>query len=197
MPVVIIRVVWYFVVVDVLTLSENSLHLYELPGVYFSWPTCLILEGSWNPSSVDDDCGSLDFDWVTSTPEFLHRYFTSFIAVKRVDDLIPVNAILSLWEQYLLGVIKLTKNIVRLESVVDIEFFIRHSPPGEVKLLPRSDVLSDVGESIVSLRSQEFLSNLLSVIEVGDTSCEKASHKSSVANEGSLLLIHPFDKALG
>ena len=108
MPVVIIGVIWYFVVVDVLTLSENSFNLNELPGVYFSRSTCLILKGSWDPSSVDDDCGSLDFDWVTSAPELLHGYFTSFIAVKRINDLIPVNAVLSLWEQYLLGVIKLT-----------------------------------------------------------------------------------------
>jgi len=54
--------------------------------------------------------------------------------------------------------------------MINIVFFIRHSPPSEVELLPGSDVSSSSGESVVGLRSVEVLAHVLSVVPVGDAS---------------------------
>ena len=81
--------------------------------------------------------------------------------------------------------------------MVDIELFLWHSPPGEIKLLPWSNILGYMGESVVAFRSQEILSNSLPVVEIGNSSSEQAGDGGTISDERSLLRIHFFDQAFG
>lgn len=56
--------------------------------------------------------------------------------------------------------------------MVNVELLIRHAPPSEVELLPRGDVLCTGVEAIVTLRPEEVLLDILSVVEIGETTCD-------------------------
>ena len=63
-PFVSIRVVRYFVIVNVLTLSPNASHLDKLTSVNLLRPAAFIPILSWDPTSVHDDSRSIDFNRV-------------------------------------------------------------------------------------------------------------------------------------
>ena len=54
--------------------------------------------------------------------------------------------------------------------MIDIELFVWHPPPSEVELLPWSDVSDSGRESVMTLRPEEVLLDILSVVPVGDSS---------------------------
>ena len=63
-PFVSIRVVRYFVIVNVLTLSPNASHLDKLTSVNLLRPAAFISILSWDPTTVHDDSRSIDFNRV-------------------------------------------------------------------------------------------------------------------------------------
>lgn len=63
-PFVSIRVVRYFVIVNVLTLSPNASHLDKLTSVNLLRPAAFISILSWDPTAIDDNSRSIDFNRV-------------------------------------------------------------------------------------------------------------------------------------
>ena len=108
MPFVVIWVIWNLVVVNVLTSSEYSVHLNKLPGVDFGWSLSFISKVSWDPPSVDDDSSSFNFDWITTSPEFFHGYFTSFVAIKWINYIKTFDSVFLLWDEDFFSEIKLS-----------------------------------------------------------------------------------------
>ena len=152
-PVVVVRVVWDFVIVDVFSFSEGALNLYQLPRVKLVRSHPLVTEIGWDPPTVDDDRCTLNFDGISLIEKLFERNFTSFITVKWIYDIKAWSSIFSFRQQYFFGIIKLTDHEVRLESMVHIVLFDRHSPPGPIEGFPRSNVFNHMGEPIVSFRS--------------------------------------------
>ena len=97
---------------------------------------------SWNPTSVYNDGTSIHFSRWISGEKFFERILTTFIAIKRIDNFVTFGT--SVWvilrNQYFLGVVELSQNEIWSEPMVHIVFFLGHSPPGEVQLLPWSDI---------------------------------------------------------
>ena len=52
--------------------------------------------------------------------------------------------------------------------MINIVLLLRHTPPSEIKLLPWSNVGSNMIESVMSFRSKEFFFNSLSIIEISN-----------------------------
>ena len=71
MPFVVIWVIWDLVIMDILTGSEYSSNLNEMPRVDLSWSSSLVSQVGWNPTSIDDNGGSLNFYGVTVVKELL------------------------------------------------------------------------------------------------------------------------------
>ena len=72
--------------------------------------------------------------------------------------------------------------------MVGIIFFIWHSPPSEIKSSPRGNVSCRRTEPVVALRSVEVLSNVLSVVEVGEAANEESEVDSSISDKRALVL---------
>ncbi len=63
-PFVGIRVIWHLVIVNVLALSPNTGHLHKLTGVDLLGSASLVSILSWDPTTVHDDCRSINFNGV-------------------------------------------------------------------------------------------------------------------------------------
>jgi hypothetical protein len=94
---------------------------------------------------------------------------------------------LSSGDEHFLSLIELSQDIVGFESVIGVEFFIWHPPPSEIELLPGSDICDLSGKSVVALRSVEILLYELSVVPVGEGTCEEKGGRSSIPDKMSFL----------
>ena len=141
-PLIIIWIVWSLVIMNIFTCSKHSSNFHKFSAVHFLRPWNFFFKLFWNPSSIDNNSTSLNFDGISSIHQVFHWYFTTFIAIKRVKHIV---SFLSLWvfgrNQNFLGLIKLTNYIVWFESVVDIKLLFWHSVPSEIHLFPWSDIL--------------------------------------------------------
>lgn len=108
-PLVVVRIVWDFVVVDVLSSSENTFDFNQFSTVNLWWSSSFVLQVCWDPTSVDNDGAPVDFNRLVASKQFFEAGFTSFVAVKWINNIITWHAIIwmGFWNQYFLGVIKL------------------------------------------------------------------------------------------
>jgi hypothetical protein len=79
--------------------------------------------------------------------------------------------------------------------MVNIELLIWHPPPGEVELLPWGNIMSTRVESVVTLRAQEILLDVLSVVEVGEASSEEGEEGTSLLDEVLILITQTLNYA--
>ena len=173
-PLIVVRVVGHLVVVDVLTSAEDTSDLHELTLVHVVGSHALVLEVKRNPATVHDNGGTLNVDAATLTGhESLHARLTTLITIQRVDNRVAFLAlIVLLGNEDLLGGIELANDVVRLEPVIHIVLLLGHAPPGEIELLPGRDVRSDFTEAVVSLGSEELLSDAFTIVPVSNATGE-------------------------
>mmetsp|Transcript_115393 Transcript_115393/g.160183 ORF Transcript_115393/g.160183 Transcript_115393/m.160183 type:complete len:229 (-) Transcript_115393:36-722(-) len=196
-PFVIVGVVRNLVIMNVLTLSPGTSDLDKLFLISLARSGSLILVLSWNPTSVNNDGGSIKLDEVFSLSDTLKGSMTTFVTVKRIDNFESLNS-LSIDDSFsgnedLLGEVKLTNDEVRSKSMVYSPFFIGHTPPGEEHLLPGSAVSRLQRESVVGFRTVEFLLDVLSVVEVTDETCKAEGIDSTVQDSTTLLTTHALE----
>ena len=152
-PFICIWVVWNLVVVDVLSTSPGACQFYELPLVDLIRSAAFISVFCGDPSSINDDCSSIDFDRVSLVKCIFEGKTTTFITIERVDNVEAFTDytvdLFSSWDKHFFGHVELTDEEVGLKSVVDVPLLFRHTPPGEVHLLPGSAVSDHLIESVV------------------------------------------------
>ena len=98
-PLIVVRVVWVLVIVNILTSSKDTLKFDKFPGVNVVGSHSLVLEGSWDPASVNHNSSTLNTDWIVALHKLMHGHLTTFVTVKRVDDLVSVDTVLFLWDE--------------------------------------------------------------------------------------------------
>ena len=143
-PLIAIRIIRYFIVVDSLAREVASSNFNKFFRVYFLRSGTLISISSWDPSSINDKGSSIDFDCVFLFKSGLHTQLTAFVTEKRVNHvesvtLLPINNLLTR-NEYFLACVELSNNIIRFEHVVNGPLCFGHSPPSEVHLCPRSAI---------------------------------------------------------
>lgn len=167
-------------------LPPAALHLDKPPGIDLLRPTSLVLQSSWNPTSVHNDGCSLDEYGVFFFEQVLEGDLTPFVAIERVEHIkaLSLDSVYDLGpgDEHLLGLVQLAQYVVGLESVIGVKLLIRHPPPSEVELLPGSDVCDLCGEAIVALRPVEVLLDVLSVVPVGEAPREDEGGGSSISH---------------
>ena len=146
-PLVVIGIVGDLILMDILALAPDTSQLNEFAGVYLVRSASAILEFSRNPSTVDNNCCTVNSNWVLFSECSAEGKTTTLIAVKRIDHIISLLLVAHIinvgcGDQYFLGGIELAENEIGLETMIYIELLIWHPPPGEVELLPRGDILS-------------------------------------------------------
>ena len=139
-PFICIWVVGNLVVVDVFATSPCASHLHELSLVDLGRSAAFVSVLSRDPSSIDDDSSSVNLYRISLAKSILKRQTTAFVAIQGVDNVetFTDDSIHKFGSRYkhFFGEVELADDKVRLESVVDVPFFFRHSPPSEVHLLP-------------------------------------------------------------
>jgi len=191
-PIVIIGVVGHCVVMDVLASHEAASKLDELAAVNFVRSADSLTVSSWDPSAFDDQSSAIDLDRVALQADTsLHGDLTTFVTVKGVDDVVSSDSLsidnFVLGDENFLRVVELTKDEVGAETVLNLPFFLGHTPPGEVHLLPGSAVSHSLGELVVGFGSSPRFLDGLTVVEVGEsTGCEEGV-KGAVTNKGLLI----------
>jgi len=84
-PFVVVWVIGHFIIVNIFAFAPHSGNFSELTRVNFVGSAFLVSILGWDPSTVDDDSSSFDFDGVFLGECCLERNFTSFITVKGVE----------------------------------------------------------------------------------------------------------------
>ena len=186
MPLVVLWVVRVLVVVDLLSLAPDAVHFCKLSGVHLVRPAELVLELVGDPASVDNDGSSFDGHGVLISECLLERESTSLVTVEWVDYFIALISdtiyVSLLGDEYFFGVIKLTEHEVRFEAMEGVELFIRHPVPSVVELLPWGNVLDLLIEPVVRLAGQNVLSQVCSVVHVGNRPSEQPHDHSAITH---------------
>jgi len=143
-PLIGIGIIRYFIVVDLLAREVASSDFNKFFRVNFLRSGTLISVSSWDPSSINNKCSSIDFDCVFLFKSGLHTQLTAFVTEERVNDiesvtLLSIDDLLTRDENFLTCV-ELSNNVVGFEHVVNGPFLFGHSPPSEVHLCPRSAI---------------------------------------------------------
>ena len=173
----------------------------KLTRVHFLGTGVLLAVSSWDPATTNDDGSTFNADGVALQLDAVaHGNLTSLVAVERVDHIeawhfLSIDHLVAR-NQNFLGVVQLTNDEVRAESVVDCPLLLRHSPPREIHLLPWSAVSHGLAQLVVRLRALEGLFDVLTIVEVSKGSSCKAEAEGTVAQNLALLFGHPLDQSV-
>ena len=201
-PFIGVRVVRHGVVVDVLARHEAAGEFDKLARVELAWAATFLLELSGDPATLHNQRSSVDANRVSrQSHELLLIDLAALVAVEGVDHIIAshLGAANSLRprDQHFLAVVKLADDEVRFELMVDRPFFLRHTPPREVHLLPRRTVYDRLtSELVVSLRTLERLLYVLTIVEIREHTCGQARENSPLLHQIAFFGRHPLYQLL-
>jgi len=169
-PLVVVGVVRYLIFMYSVSLSPGASHADNLTRVTLLRSAALVTVLSRDPSTVNNNGGSLNLNGVLSSESIFKGKFTSLVTVERVHHVEAFMAVLLAGYENFFANIELTQDEVGLHSVINIVFFIGHAPPCEVHCLPGGAVSNLTREAVVTLRALELLSEEETVLRVGDGS---------------------------
>ena len=106
------------------------------------------------PASVNNDRSPFNLAWIRTCKLIFERKFAALVTVERVQHIeaITIYAVYFLYsgDEHFFGEIELTQQEVGLESMINGELFVGHSPPREVHLLPRGAIGDRCTESVMA-----------------------------------------------
>ena len=195
-PLIVVWVVWYRVLVNILSFKPAASQSNELSFVDLIWSTSLVSVLSRDPASVHNNGRTIKFYWVVlQCNQVEHRQFTSFIAINWINDIKPCLSILYSWNQNFFAVIKLSNQVIGPESMIYNPLLIWHSPPGEIELLPWSAVNNLSFEFVSTLSTKEILFDVLSIGQITDCTCKACTIESSILKEAFFFLRQSLDES--
>ena len=107
-----------------------------------------------NPASIDNNGCAFNFRGIVAVESIFERNLPSFVTIQRTQHVKAIRRlsieVLGSWNKNFFAEVELTQQEVRLESMVNRVFFVRHPPPREVHLFPGRAVGEGHVEAVVT-----------------------------------------------